>query len=77
MVEREYIHSKVMTNRAVLSNEDAVATRALQFYRIQEERMRQYALRDNQSVVQTEGSKQLTPAQKKAKLLEGLKESGL
>jgi hypothetical protein len=77
MVEREYIYSKVMTNRAVLSNEDAVATRALQFYRIQEERMRQYALRDDQSGGKTEGSKQLTPAQKKARLLENLKESGL
>jgi hypothetical protein len=77
MVEREYIYSKVMTNRAVLSNEDAVATRALQFYRIQEERMRQYALRDDQSVGKTEGSKQLTRSQKLTKLLEELEASGL
>ena len=77
MVEREYIYSKVMTNRAVLSNEDAVATRALQFYRIQEERMRQYALRGDQSVGKTEGSKQLTRSQKLTKLLEELEASGL
>ena len=48
MTEREYIHSKVMTSRAVLENEDNVATRALQFHRIQHEVMRQRKLREKQ-----------------------------
>jgi hypothetical protein len=48
MTEREYIHSKVMTSRAVLENEDNVATRALQFHRIQYEVMRQRKLREKQ-----------------------------
>ena len=72
MVEREYIYSKVMTNRAILSNQDAVATRALQFYRIQEERRRQRALRNNQKVTKTEGSEQLTAEQRKKQLLQDL-----
>ena len=41
MVEREFIYSKVMTNKAVLTNEHAVVDRALRLHKVQHEYLKQ------------------------------------